>query len=100
MVSVAVAQLATTPARRPDYWRVDRLRLGRAAVRAGGARAHPSLLREEGGQIGGVGLKIQPDRRYMNLYHWLLGDDYYRRGNSGVGLPRPNFIYAESPDVP
>jgi hypothetical protein len=57
------------------------------------------LLREEGGRVGGVGLKIQPDLRYVNLYHWLLGDDYYRRGNTGVALPRPNFCYAASPDV-
>jgi hypothetical protein len=58
------------------------------------------LLREEGGRVGGVGLKIQPDFRYMNLYHWLLGDDYYRRGMAGVGLPRPGYSYAESPDAP
>jgi hypothetical protein len=58
-----------------------------------------SLLRAEGGRIGGVGLKIQPDLRYMNLYHWLLGDQYYRRGNSGFPLPRPGRSYADSPDV-
>jgi hypothetical protein len=57
------------------------------------------LLRQEGGRVGGVGLKIQPDLRYVNLYHWLLGDDYYRRGNTGVGLPHPNHIYATAPDV-
>jgi Protein of unknown function (DUF3800) len=57
------------------------------------------LLRSEGGRIGRVGLKIQPDLRYMNLYHWLLGDEYYRRGNSGIALPRPDRCYAESPDV-
>jgi hypothetical protein len=55
------------------------------------------LLREEGGRCGGVGLKIQPDLRYVNLYHWLLGDDYYRRGNMGIPLPRGGHCYAESP---
>jgi len=57
------------------------------------------LLRAEGGRIGGVGLKIQPDLRYMNLYHWLLGDEYYRRGNSGFGLPHRDRCYADSPDA-
>lgn len=58
------------------------------------------LLRREGGRIGGVGLKIQPDFLYVNLYRWLLGDDYYRRRNEGWPLPRDSMPYASSPDVP
>lgn len=46
------------------------------------------------GSVGGRGLKIHPDRRYVNLYHWLLGDIYYWKMNVGVDLPmkgRPYF---------
>jgi hypothetical protein len=58
------------------------------------------LLRREGGRVGGVGLKIQPDNRYVNLYHWLLGDAYYRRWNEGWSLPSEGMPYASSPEVP
>jgi hypothetical protein len=37
--------------------------------------------------IGGSGLKLHPDLCYLNLYHWLLGDSYYRRGGGGHTLP-------------
>ena len=57
------------------------------------------LLREDGGRIGGVGLKIQPDFLYVNLYHWLLGDESYRRGSIGWDLPAPGRWYATSADV-
>jgi Protein of unknown function (DUF3800) len=53
-------------------------------------------LREEMGRIGGVGVKIHPDFRYGNLYHWLLGDDYLVRGMSGFGLPLRGRPYFES----
>lgn len=32
------------------------------------------MLRSDYGCKGGRGLKIHPDFRYGNLYHWLLGD--------------------------
>jgi hypothetical protein len=51
------------------------------------------LLRRDGGRIGGVGLKLHPDLRYMNLYHGLLGDDVLWKGSSGVGLPCPGRPY-------
>lgn len=57
-----------------------------------------ALLRSAGGRCGGVGLKVHPDFIYLNLYHWLLGDDYYRRGNAGYPLPRVGFPYSSSPD--
>jgi hypothetical protein len=38
-------------------------------------------------RIGGVGLKIQPDFKYANLYHWLLGDTHYYRMNCGLPYP-------------
>ena len=45
------------------------------------------LFRSNCGSIGGTGLKLHPDARYMNLYHWILGDTYYVWGNSGKPLP-------------
>ena len=57
------------------------------------------LLRAEGGRVGGVGLKLHPDLKYVNLYHWLLGDTHYRRGSSGWQLPLPDKPYATSPDT-
>jgi uncharacterized protein DUF3800 len=58
------------------------------------------LLREELGRIGGVGVKIHPDGRYANLYHWLLGDEYLVRYPQGLALPTPGRAYWESPDEP
>ena len=51
-------------------------------------------------RIGGVGLKIQPDYRYVNLYHWLLGDEWQvmMRHSVGESLPRADRPYAESAD--
>jgi hypothetical protein len=57
------------------------------------------LLYDDGGRIGGVGLKLHPDLRYVNLYHWLVGDQYYRRAGSGWGLPKSGHPYVASPDV-
>jgi hypothetical protein len=58
------------------------------------------ILRRELGRIGGVGLKIHPDLRYANLYHWLLGDDYIIRAGVGHPLPDERLPYAASPDHP
>ena len=55
-----------------------------------------SLLRKEGGRIGGVGLKLHPDLKYANLYHWLGGDDYFWRFNSGYPMPLSNRPFATS----
>jgi len=57
------------------------------------------MIREELGRRGGVGLKLQPDFNFANLYHWLLGDQYYVRGGTGHPLPTPHRPYATSPDV-
>jgi hypothetical protein len=56
------------------------------------------LLPSAMGRIGGVGVKIHPDFWYTNLYHWLLGDAYFYRGN-GVALPweaRPYYTSADA----
>lgn len=45
------------------------------------------LLRIDYGCKGGRGFKIHPDKRYCNLYHWLLGDTHYVRYQQGIPLP-------------
>lgn len=60
----------------------------------------PLLRRNMQGQIGGTGLKIHPDLRYVNLYHWVLGDEYHVRGNVGFPYPLRNFAYFAGPDAP
>lgn len=58
------------------------------------------LLRSDYGCIGGRGLKIHPDLRCGNLYHWLLGDDSFVRYQGGYSLPSTRFTaYRESADV-
>src|SRR5262249_31390569 len=72
---------------------------------AGGTRYSPPvflegvlpLLRREFGRRGGCGLKIHPDWRYGNLYHWLLGDEMFVRYQNGFPLPSAQFTcYRES----
>lgn len=58
-----------------------------------------SLLRSELGRVGGVGVKIHPDYSYVNLYHWLFGDDVTWRRNMGTGLPIPGRPYATGPST-
>lgn len=38
------------------------------------------MYRREGSRIGGIGLKLHPDNVYANLYHWLLGEQVFRKG--------------------
>jgi len=58
------------------------------------------ILLEEFGRIGGCGLKIHPDSRYTNLYHWLCGDEYTIKGSTGYSLPWQGYPYCESPQDP
>ncbi|WP_281926540.1 DUF3800 domain-containing protein [Roseibium album] len=46
-----------------------------------------NILQQSQGRIGGVGVKIHPDYTYANLYHWVLGDEYFWRNNVGVSMP-------------
>jgi hypothetical protein len=58
------------------------------------------LLRTDSGCKGGRGLKIHPDFRYGNLYHWLLHDSHLVRYQSGISLPSKRCsCYRESADV-
>lgn len=52
--------------------------------------------RNSKGQIGGAGLKLHPST-LTNLYHWLLEDEYYVRGNSGLPLPHNSYYYSKDP---
>lgn len=72
---------------------------------AGEARFSPTtfehikpILRRDGSRVGGYGVKIHPDYRYGNLYHWLLGDTHFWRAGSGVPMPMNGRGYARGPD--
>jgi uncharacterized protein DUF3800 len=49
--------------------------------------------------IGGVGLKIHPDHNYVNLYHWLLGDQEFKKGRFVHILPIASRPFADSDRV-
>ena len=58
------------------------------------------ILMRELGRIGGVGLKIHPDFKYANLYHWLLGDSHFIRFMMGLPFPLPDHPYSTGPHIP
>nr|WP_241962953.1 hypothetical protein [Thalassorhabdomicrobium marinisediminis] len=46
------------------------------------------------GVKGGLGLKIHPSFKYRNLYHWVLGDQYYVESSTGIPLPIESYPYS------
>lgn len=64
------------------------------------------LLETEEGVIGGYGVKLHPDFRYTNLYHWLLSDTHARlfnpvsRAKERTELPIQARKYATDPSTP
>ena len=58
----------------------------------------PLLHRGHAGRVGGYGLKLHPDFRYANLYHWLLGDQQFGRNGAFVTLPDRDRWYPSSAD--
>ena len=54
------------------------------------------LFPEDKDRIGGVGVKLHPDYKFVNLYHWLLGDSHYVRGSVGHPMPLQNRPYRAS----
>lgn len=58
------------------------------------------LLRRDLGRVGGYGLKIHPDFRYANLYHWLGNDSHFWRKNMGIPMPLPTYPYARDAGTP
>lgn len=57
------------------------------------------LLKPLDGRRGGASVKIHPDFKYANLYHWLLEDEYLKRGSTGVPMPLEDRPYRHSPDT-
>jgi hypothetical protein len=57
------------------------------------------ILARELGRAGGVGVKIHPDFKYLNLYHWLLGDDTWVRNMMGWPLPYMHRPYSTAPNI-
>jgi len=58
------------------------------------------LLVSHFGSIGGRGLKIHPDGRYANLYHWLCEDTHFTRDQVGWPMPLENRPYSTDPYIP
>ena len=53
------------------------------------------LIRNKFDHIGGTGLKVFPDD-LVNLYHWVLQEQFLHRGGGAVAypLPSPKISYA------
>jgi len=58
------------------------------------------LLHKDRDRIGGVGLKIHPDYKYVNLYHWLGGDVFFLKASNYHWLPLKKRLYNTNPDSP
>lgn len=58
------------------------------------------MIREDSGRKGGVGLKIHPDFKYANLYHWILEDTHFWRCNCGHPMPLQDYPYSENDGIP
>lgn len=57
------------------------------------------LFESDGIRTGGIGVKNHPDLKYVNLYHWVLGDDIYRRYTGMWALPKQGHIYCDNDGV-
>jgi len=56
----------------------------------------PILHRGPQGLVGGCGLKLHPDGRFVNLYYWLLGETRYERyKQEPLPLPSASHPYAK-----
>lgn len=58
------------------------------------------ILARDGQRVGGTGLKIHPDYKYANLYHWLVDDRVLWKRSEGFRLPSDDWPYACAPDSP
>ena len=57
------------------------------------------LLPRKHDRVGGTSLKIHPDFRYANLYHWLADDSHFVRYPLAVPLPILGRPYPLGPDT-
>ena len=55
------------------------------------------LFDQSAGRIGGYGLKIHPDFKYANLYHWIVEDTHFWKHASGYPLPVKQCPYYKGP---
>lgn len=58
------------------------------------------LLYQSGDRIHGYGLKIFPDFRYANLFHWLLDEQVFWSRSIGEVLPKDRWPYSKDPMIP
>lgn len=58
------------------------------------------LFPQDYGRRGGCSIKIHPDSKYRNLYHWLLNDSHFVRYQSGIPFPISNLPYSAGPQIP
>ncbi len=56
------------------------------------------LLHRSSISVGGCGVKLHPDYKFLNLYHWLFKDDSIDKGGTLMQLPDRRYPYFESPD--
>jgi len=56
----------------------------------------PLLEKGPAGQRGGFGLKIHPDGRYRNLYHWLAKDEFWNYRDIATPMPLSESPYFDS----
>lgn len=58
------------------------------------------MLCSHNGRKGRTGLVLHPSYRYLNLHHWLVGDETYGRGGLVAPLPIRRQPYGEDPWIP
>jgi len=103
-----VHNVVSTPSRLSRLLQAADLVTGLTLAATGGEKTYaPPLLAairplfyRDGNRIGGYGLKIHPALRYMNLYHWLVGDTHFWRGQTGFPLPIADHAYHAGPYTP
>jgi hypothetical protein len=100
-----VHNVVSTPSRLSRLLQAADLVTGATLAATGGERTYaPPLLAtfrpmfyRDANRIGGYGLKIHPALRYMNLYHWLVGDSHFWRMQTGTPLPVAGHPYCQDP---
>jgi hypothetical protein len=58
------------------------------------------LYQSVDGRVGGAGVKLHPDFRYGNLYHWLIGDETIVRRGTVAKLPEAGAPFSDHPNEP
>jgi hypothetical protein len=61
-------------------------------------KLRPLFLTNWLGLIGGTGFKLHPSYSYQNLYHWVLEDEFWAAGSSGISFPDASKPYSANGD--